>query len=1161
MAKRAALEADPSTGTVDRHVKRQRVIGSDPAKASTTVEEVTSAGQLQKALVFEQGATSALRNGLVLLKSFLDSILYSAEEHDVPCKRAILREYLETQKGSGRDSGESTFMQHLTKTWDYAAETNQEAILTQVTANVALLLRVFSSHPDLLEYGPLLSKAVLHSSVARRFNRSLSAPSSKENLISPVLRMLTELTKFDEGALAKAVYAKREFTLDPKLLARNITLWRDSKGDAMLDYRKPSIRVNAVRYLLTHLKYQGEDAKIEILSNTFVVRGLFDHVFSDPPFLIFEIFDTMKNHVFLDRVIPRSVKSRILTGKTLSHIASLYRYECAEGTLAEGQKTPDVIAHEFLSLVCTSPAYGVMLPSNGFYPPTSDSDGGDVVLEDAPENALDIGLDPTDFLEGQGRIRNIILREFSQSLKPHANILQQELVIAIFRVCPELVADYFLHKEAFHYDPNLTSTWLGYSSFLYATIELPVPRHFGDRRNYRDYPPAISTVLQCIIPQPLNQLVLTRCLNHSSELINFFVLRVLIVAFRKLRTVLEAFSTASASTSSKSWEYGSRRLLAEFAKRCPLMKNIVLAYRRPAYQKNMLREAIVRLLQLYYEVTPQEALEETFDASLSLCNALVQAEKPTDAPEDQVLRIIELEHWIQIAKHSSTMRWWSKTKALQYSPFVTMLRLVSTSARVEQYSGVKDLLFSILNDHEMLQTHTFPDAFEALVASIGPSCGSSSPAPQVLEFLDDCLARFTKAPIKYFDDLDAIRGDLSNTVSSPLSPLLMVLVEQWSFKGGKVEKDNSAEPLAHWLAKLLYLLKLIGESEALLEILRDSLVATAQPAYHGILKDAFLWKMGKQSAKEALKKATGADFSGSERSSTSPVPQENPSVPAKTTPAIDLEFPPEEDEKHSGLNRWRKKDLDEAIDNGDIGELLLCLCSRHGEIRLQAVTGLRQLAASIKPPNNPDYLQLYILLSEVVGTVQPTIGSQPFPYVGGVFAARAVLVLADPTHILFAKINEFLLKRPEWSVENIPRYFGKAIINSPPEQDGAYHKEVDWFLDYLIDCLRTPEDMEIFRTRNVFERILTYYTSYSCAISAKEKIVRLLLRAAAVGGSTTLITRCGIVAWIQIRLDMSDHRHRTLRLLASRVWDTCDREKVDAWSAGTMEECIQSLIS
>lgn len=161
---------------------------------------------------------------------------------------------------------------------------------------------------------------------------------------------------------------------------------------------------------------------------------------------------------------------------------------------------------------------------------------------------------------------------------------------------------------------------------------------------------------------------------------------------------------------------------------------------------------------------------------------------------------------------------------------------------------------------------------------------------------------------------------------------------------------------------------------------------------------------------------------------------------------------------------------------------------------------------------------------------------------------------------MFGTINQFLMKRPEWRVENLPRYFCRNILNKEPGQDGSYHKAVDWFLDYLIDCLRTTEDMEIFRTKNIFERLLSHYSSTSCAISAKEKIIRLLLRAAAVGGSTTLITRCGLVSWIQMRLENGDHRHRMLRLVAHRIWETCDHAKVEEWSSGAVKEAIAIIV-
>jgi nucleolar pre-ribosomal-associated protein 1 len=292
-----------------------------------------------------------------------------------------------------------------------------------------------------------------------------------------------------------------------------------------------------------------------------------------------------------------------------------------------------------------------------------------------------------------------------------------------------------------------------------------------------------------------------------------------------------------------------------------------------------------------------------------------------------------------------------------------LLKLVVTSKEEELYSGIKTLLSDMLRDYEMLQMDTHPDALDALLASLAPSCGSSTPPQEAVDFIDECCGRFIKSPIKYSDDLEAIRSSVisQDAKHGPFSLLLMTFVEQWPFKGGKSAKGQSAEALAQWLSKLLYLLKLIGEDESLLEAVRQSLVSSADQAYQQVLKDSFLWKMGKEKAKEALKSATGADFSSSERSSASPLPMEQTKEESKAVAVVDLELPPAEDHKHAGLNRWRKKDIEESIDDGDVGELLLCLCSKYTEIRLQALNNIRQLMAKIEVCSS--WLFLRVLLT------------------------------------------------------------------------------------------------------------------------------------------------------------------------------------------------------
>jgi nucleolar pre-ribosomal-associated protein 1 len=592
--------------------------------------------------------------GLNLFKRFLDSILYTTEEDDLPRKRAILREYLDNQKGRGRDAKDTAFLQNLIQAWDFAAETNFEAILAQVTAVLALLFKVLASHSELTEYGTLLAKTILQPSVARRLVRSTSAAPNHDNIISPALRLLTELTRFNEGAHARAVYAKRDFTLEPKILGRNIGL---RKEQSAADHRKkPSVRTTAIRYLLTHLRYQDERAKSEILTNVNLVRGIFDHLSADPPFLIYEVFDVFKSHVFHDKTMARSIKSRILSGKALSRIANLYSYEVEEGSIEEGQKAPAELAHDFLRMVCTDPAYGVMLPTSGFYPSTFDDEDD---IEDTVEQGVDPAVDSVDIHNKSGKIRNIILSEFILSQRPYANTYHQELVLDIFKASPELVADYFSKRRDFNYDPKLTSTWIGYSAFLYQTIQLPVPKQLGAKKSFRDHPPPVSTMLQSILPQPLNQQVLTKCLNHNSDLVQIFAIRVLIAALQKLQSVIQVLDNANAVRSSKHWEQATKRLVAEISRRCPPIRTIFLALKKPGV-KDMKRESITRLLRLYYEVTPQAALQEKFDVSLPLCNALAEVEKFSASMEDKVFRVMELEHWIQMARHSPAMRWWQK---------------------------------------------------------------------------------------------------------------------------------------------------------------------------------------------------------------------------------------------------------------------------------------------------------------------------------------------------------------------------------------------------------------------------------------------------------------------------------------------------------------------
>jgi nucleolar pre-ribosomal-associated protein 1 len=115
------------------------------------------------------------------------------------------------------------------------------------------------------------------------------------------------------------------------------------------------------------------------------------------------------------------------------------------------------------------------------------------------------------------------------------------------------------------------------------------------------------------------------------------------------------------------------------------VKTVILAFRRPAFQKDMMRESITRLLRLYYEVAPQVALQEKFDISIPLCTALTQAEKATESSEERAFCVMELEHWIQIAINSPSVRWWQKTSRFPLFLHLTITDLFRIATALSFY--------------------------------------------------------------------------------------------------------------------------------------------------------------------------------------------------------------------------------------------------------------------------------------------------------------------------------------------------------------------------------------------------------------------------------------------------------------------------------------------
>lgn len=364
---------------------------------------------------------------------------------------------------------------------------------------------------------------------------------------------------------------------------------------------------------------------------------------------------------------------------------------------------------------------------------------------------------------------------------------------------------------------------------------------------------------------------------------------------------------------------------------------------------------------------------------------------------------------------------------------------------------LKMLLNVVNQEAQLVQEQTPLSALDALIVSLRRTA-ESKPVISVYEYLDNCVGRLAQRPV-YYEDLlltkvTKIAAKRSSEERGPLSLLVVVLIEQWPFL-----VENKSVPLfdkfkiAEFLATFLRLCRHIGENEVIIEELVQALKEAPENDEFG---DTFRAALGKDNTD---------DFPAVELAKVSSQPEpttvDHPS--AKRTPSPCEPEKEEESaqkiEESKALLKWARKDVQDAVEDGDIGNLVLCLCSKHQGVRLQALAALSRFVHKVENSSYPEKELITLLLQETIHTAKKVITDEPFPTYLGAFAARALVVEADPQHFIYAKLNQFLHRGPIWDIGSVPLMH--KILLHPPEEDGAHGPELEWFLDLALEGLQT----------------------------------------------------------------------------------------------------------
>jgi nucleolar pre-ribosomal-associated protein 1 len=971
-------------------------------------------------------------------------------------KLRVLKNYCDKQiSNSGKEDETSVCFPDLIASWAFADGNNNEPLLTAVPSVLALFFKTISSELEFREFGIALCKHLLQKDQLRLFNRGLTATKSKEQLISPCLRLLTEIVTFDGGAVARQLYLRRYITF--KRLEVFLTPNKAQEGpDGELS--KSTLRRNAQTYLLANLRLQHASEKGDIIEQHKITRSFLEYVRKDSRATVLEIIKAIERDVVQDTNLSRKSKSKFFNRHNLERLVTLYGYDReSEEANPDGVVIANEI-HRVIMNVCKTAGLGVLLPETGWYPVGTDPE----TLPADDDACIELGLDSPVYVDkyrDHVPVRNGSLSFLIQCLRPDQDSLQIELLVTIFKVAPELVADFFSRKTMFISDPKATPSWMAESAFLFSTVQLPVPANCGWKEKLPILPPPVSIVIENILPRPLSQKIMTRCLNQNAEIITLFAVRILTVAFAKLRAVLKVFQ-ADHGQGQLFWNQASAKLIAEFSRRCPAVKDVVVLFRRTAKEDLTQQEAVAELLTCYYEVMPDIALEENFDVSLVLVDVLKRLEASDVSADDSESLLSQLQSILQIAQQSASLRWWQKPANMQYSPFTSILKVLMGTSDKDSSLRISNLLKTVLVDNSVLRSS--PHAFTSILSSLENS--ESDVLHHQLVFFDNCVSRVAKKPVHYLDLLQSLSSESGST-----SALVAVIVEQWPFvvKSGDASTEAA---VGSWIASLLRNLKQAGESAKTLKAARDALIEATET------------KKTKSILKKSLKDADDVDAEDKmDIDSGSNVP-----VSSNKVAAVDLDeifgFLPTEGTTHNALHKWEREDIEEAVDQGHIAELMLCLCSEHEEVRRQAFANIIRFMAKLKDSKYEEWRTVFTLTGELLETVNNIGMDKPVPWIVGECASHCLTVLTNPLHKVYGKVNKFLQKAPMWEVEKIPTYWVDKILLHEPELDDGYFDEIDWLLNLFVKSLRTEAVSQPFYPR--LSQLLTPFRIWKSTAAA-----------------------------------------------------------------------------
>jgi len=284
-----------------------------------------------------------------------------------------------------------------------------------------------------------------------------------------------------------------------------------------------------------------------------------------------------------------------------------------------------------------------------------------------------------------------------------------------------------------------------------------------------------------------------------------------------------------------------------------------------------------------------------------------------------------------------------------------LLRIYVSQRRIGKKDQIGHLLRTIMLEKSILRPDTSIPSLEILAFSLQGSQNNSA-SDTVFHYIDTCVLRFVKKAVHYHDSFDNLIMSIDPRVdpqNASVDLLLLTLVEQWPFLSRGASPSDLVS-VAQWMILYIDLLQLTGGNKKFLSQMRKDFASDDQSTQSHVPALEASGQTTDQTLYEQLRNFVEPGAVASTKRHDSKVARTSQHLNHRIVPP----GPPEEEDNHPGLLRWRHENVQDAIANGALEDLVVCLSSKHQSVRQQALQNLLTFMAKLEVSRLPKVLEL-----------------------------------------------------------------------------------------------------------------------------------------------------------------------------------------------------------